>query len=170
MFSLQAGLQRAPELYCSQFKSLCMTINPVLMPGQSWARISYGAALPGRLKGRFLLNVFACPGVFYHGQSPFCVAERAAQAVSWAWFTSFNQRGSQARSLFGVHKYADKLSSQMRMQLLDFVRPKGLENMIKFHSNKKKSSKIQECKAFQGEKKSSTGLPSCSTSDQTLGL
>lgn len=27
----------------------------------------------------------------------------------------------------------------MRMQLLDFVRPKGLENMIKFHSGEKKN-------------------------------
>lgn len=158
MLSLQAGLQRARELYCSQFKSLCMTINPGLMPGQSWARVSYGAALPGRLKGRFFLNAFACPGVFYHGQSPFCAAARAAQAFSWAWFTSFNQRGSQARSLFGVHKYADKLSSQMRTQLLDFVRPKGLENMIKFHSNKKKWSRIQERKAFRGEKSPPVGF------------
>lgn len=108
--------------------------------------------------------------MFYHGQSPFCMVERASQAVSWAWFTSFNQRGSQARSLFGVQKYADKLSSQMRMQLLDFVRPKGLENMIKFHSNKKKWSKNQECKAFGGGEKSSIRLPSCSTSDQKLGL
>lgn len=107
--------------------------------------------------------------MFYHEQSPFWIAERASQAVSWAWFTLFNQRGSQDRSLFGVQKYADKLSSQMRMQLLDFVRPKGLGNMIKFHSNKKKWSKNQERKTF-GEKKTSVRLPSCSTSDQKLGL
>lgn len=56
----------------------------------------------------------------------------------------FNQQGSEDRSLFGVEKYADKLSSQMRMQLLDSVRPKGLENMIKFHRDKKKWSKNQE--------------------------
>lgn len=108
--------------------------------------------------------------MFYHGQSPFCVVERASQAVSWAWFTSFNQRGSQARSLFGVQKYADKLSNQMRMQLLDFVRPKGLENTIKFHSNKKKWSKNQECNTFRGGGKSSIKFPSCSASDQKLGL
>lgn len=95
--------------------------------------------------------------MFYHEQSPFWIAERASQAVSWAWFTLFNQRGSQDRSLFGVQKYADKLSSQMRMQLLDFVRPKGLGNMIKFHSNKKKWSKNQERKTF-GEKKPPSGF------------
>lgn len=76
--------------------------------------------------------------MFYHGQSPFWRVGSASQAVSWVWFTLFNQRGSQDRSLFGVQKYADKLSSQMRMQLLDFVRPKGLGNTIKFHSNMKK--------------------------------